>query len=63
MATCCKKFSGWFFFGIAVGFIAGLSYFVYMVYAGHKNDAPRNINCPPGATQCRPILDYETGEQ
>jgi hypothetical protein len=63
MKKCCKNISGWFCFGVAVGFLAGLSYFVFMVYEGSKNDAPRNKNCSPGTTQCAPMLNHEIGEQ
>jgi len=63
MTKCCKKISCWFLFGIAVGFISGLSYFVLMVYEGHKNDTPRNKNCSPGVTRCEPIINYRIGNQ
>jgi hypothetical protein len=63
MATCCKKLSGWFFFGIAVGFISGLLIFSFKVYEHEKSKPARNKNCPPGTTQCEPIVNYEIGNQ
>jgi len=63
MPKCCKKFSGWFFFGIIVGFLVGLLSFSFKVYEHEKNKPARNKNCPPGATQCDPKLIYKIGSQ
>ena len=61
MPQCCKKISSWFLFGILVGFISGLLFFSFKVYENEKNKPARNKNCPPGATQCEPIINYEIG--